>query len=368
MSKDLQRYNFFRKPSAQQEKFFFLLCRDEKKSPRLFFESGIMICGFLIFQSTKFAIFAKSIDAKKMTRDCVATVGMFDGVHKGHRHILKLLRAEAERRGLEPCVVTFDTHPRIVLSKTGDDFRLLTTTEERISLLRHYGIEHVEVLHFDQQTAALSACEFLRQQLATKLHAQALVMGYDNAFGNKQRNDFSQLETVAQELGIALIHDEALYDEETPISSTQIRKALSEGNMQKANQMLGYTFNLEGTVVKGKQMGRKLGFPTANIAINDPWKAIPAKGVYAIAASDRQGNTWNGMANLGPQPTFKGLSDVLEVNLFGMKEDIYGQILNIQFIDKIRDIQRFDSLEELTAQLALDEAHCKVLFYKAITY
>lgn len=303
-----------------------------------------------------------------MKRKCVATVGMFDGVHKGHRHILKLLRTEAEQRGLEPCVVTFDTHPRIVLGKTGDDFRLLTTTEERIELLKESGIEHVEVLHFDKETASLSACDFLRSQLAGRLHAQALVLGYDNAFGNKQRDDFGQIGTLAQELGIDLVHDEALYDGDTPISSTQIRKALSEGNVQKTNQMLGHTFNLEGTVVKGKQMGRKLGFPTANIAINDPWKAIPAKGVYAIAASDRQGNTWNGMANLGPQPTFKGLSDVLEVNLFGMKEDIYGQILNIQFIDKIRDIQRFDSLEELTAQLALDEAHCKVLFSKAITY
>ncbi len=296
-----------------------------------------------------------------MTRDCVATVGMFDGVHKGHRHILKLLRAEAERRGLEPCVVTFDTHPRIVLGKTGDDFRLLTTTEERIELLKESGIEHVEVLHFDKETASLSACDFLRCQLATKLHAQALVMGYDNAFGNKQRNDFSQLETVAQELGIVLIHDEALYDEETPISSTQIRKALGNGDMERANRMLGYIFHVEGEVVRGKQVGRKMGFPTANIAISDPWKAIPANGVYAIKASSPSGGSWDGMANLGPQPTFEGNSNVLEVHLFDMHEDLYDQTLNVQFISKIRDIKCFDTMEALTLQLEQDAKSCKDL-------
>ena len=296
-----------------------------------------------------------------MARNCVATVGMFDGVHKGHRHILKLLRAEAERRGLEPCVVTFDSHPRIVLGKTGDNFRLLTTTEERISLLKHYGFEHVEVLHFNQQTAALSACEFLRQQLVSKFHAQALVLGYDNAFGNKQHDDFDKLGTVAQELGIALIRDEALMEGDIPISSTQIRKALEDGDMERANRMLGYTFNVEGIVVKGKQVGRKMGFPTANIALTNKWKALPSNGVYAVEATLPLGGTWKGMANLGPQPTFEGDCNVLEVHLFDMNEDLYNQTLNIQFIAKIRDIKCFDSMEALTSQLEQDERKCKDL-------
>lgn len=295
--------------------------------------------------------------------DTAVTVGMFDGVHVGHQHILQLLKAEAERAGLVPVVVTFDLHPRQVLGRGDDKFYRITTNEERYALLQQYGINGVVEVHFTPEMAALSACAFFDQVLCQKLRVKALVLGYDNVFGSKAHFDFDRLPTMAEEKGVRVVHDSAVLLGDMEVSSTQIRKALARGDVRLAAQMMRRSYQLSGQVVKGRQVGCELGYPTANVCLSDNVKVMPADGVYAVRVFvEGEDASWQGMANLGAQPTFGLDKPVFEVNIFDFQGDLYGKELRVEFVDKLRDVCRFEGKEQLVAQLKADkEAAQKLL-------
>lgn len=296
----------------------------------------------------------------ELERGTAVTVGMFDGVHVGHQHILTLLCQEAERLNLTPVVVTFDQHPRQVLGGgvggvAINQFYRVTTNEERYALLEQFGIHDVLELHFTKEIAALSACQFFEQILFHQLHAKALVLGYDNMFGSKQHNDFDRLPSLAQSRGVSVVVDTAVLIKDIEVSSTQVRKALKRGDVELASAFLGYNYRLWGLVVKGRQMGRQLGFPTANVCLDDTTKVMPADGVYAVRVYLENSNEPRmGMANFGGQPTFGLDKPVFEVNIFDFDGDLYGTTLRVEFVSRLRDVQKFGSIPELVSQLNSD--------------
>ena len=296
----------------------------------------------------------------ELVKGTAVTVGMFDGVHRGHQHILALLRQEATRLGLTPVVVTFDLHPRQVLGGgvggvDVNQFYRVTTNEERYALLESFGIHHVLELHFTPEVAALSACQFFEQILLQRLHAKALVLGYDNMFGSKHHNDFDRLPSLAKSLGVSVAVDTAVRFRDIDISSTQVRKALKMGDVELAADFLGYNYRLWGLVVKGRQMGRQLGFPTANVCLDDTTKVMPADGVYAVRVQlENSSEIRMGMANFGGQPTFGLDKPVFEVNIFDFDGDLYGTTLSVEFVSRLRDVQKFGSIPELVDQLCAD--------------
>ena len=291
------------------------------------------------------------------------TVGMFDGVHLGHRHILATLAEVAQRDGLRPVVVTFDNHPRQVLAEGTARFSRITTNEERSRLLETCGVREVAVLHFTPALAQLSACEFLQQVLVGKLHARALVLGFDNMFGNKGRNDFGRVPALAASLGVRVVEDTAVQCRGGEVSSTRIRRLLDEGDVAEAAQLLGGPYSVSGHVVSGRRVGRQIGFPTANVQPDSELKTMPAEGVYAVrmclSGSDV---SYMAMANVGPQPTFGSDRPALEVNLLDFDGDLYGRPVTVEFVARLRDIRRFESAEALAAQLACDREAVQTIF------
>ena len=293
----------------------------------------------------------------------VCTVGMFDGVHRGHQLILRRLQEVAAERGLRPVVVTFDRHPRVVLGHIDNGFRLLTTNMERARLFAQHGMSHigdVETVEFTPDVARMSACEFYETALKGGLNVKVLLLGYDNMFGNKQRNDFDKLVELP---GVEVVRTEALLCNGVEISSTQIRNRLMQGEIEGANVMLGYRYAVEGRVVHGKGVGRTIEFPTANVELNDPMKAMPKEGVYAVRV--RVGDSpvdQYGIANWGGRPTLGDERNVLEVHVFGCKEDLYGKDIKVAFEYRIREISEFGSLEELSRQIRADRERAMKLF------
>ncbi len=307
-------------------------------------------------------------DISELPFDAAVTVGMFDGVHVGHRHILRMLDRVSAEQGLRGVVVTFDCHPRQVLNaESASSFRV-NTNEERYRLLEECGVEEVVEVHFSRATAELSACEFFEEVLLHRLRCKALVLGYDNMFGNRQRNDFDRLPALAESQGVRVVVDTPLSVDGVEVSSTQVRKALQRGDVRHAATLLGYPYRLWGTVVKGRQVGRTLGFPTANVCLDDSTKVVPAPGVYAVKVLGMENikpkgencrtlechRRFVGMANFGGQPTFGLEKTVFEVNIFDFDGDLYGSVLAVEFVDRIRDVCRFDGVEHLVRQLEED--------------
>lgn len=284
----------------------------------------------------------------------VATVGTFDGLHQGHRQLLQRLIREADVRKSRSLVVTFDSHPRQVLGRADGDFRLLSSHDERFRLLASSGVDEIRQLTFTPEVASLSACQFLEQFLVRRFGVRTLVLGYDNSFGSRKNNDFDHLPDAAKALGVELLYDTPFVFEGSPVSSSRIRKALALGDIGSANAMLGRPYDISGSVVKGRGVGRQLSFPTANIVLNDPSKALPSLGVYAVEV-DCQGRSYRGMANLGSCPTFDIAQSSFEVHLLDFDGDIYGQELSVRFVSRLRDIRRFSTPEELSAQLSMDK-------------
>ncbi|MBP5326831.1 MAG: riboflavin biosynthesis protein RibF [Bacteroidales bacterium] len=291
--------------------------------------------------------------------ESIVTVGMFDGVHVGHRHLLCRLRKEAKERALLPVVVTFDRHPRMVL-RPDDSVPLLSTFEERMTQLESCGVENVAIINFDKETASLSACTFAERFLCGNLNMKVLLLGYDNMFGSRDRNDFDLLPDLSRRRGFEICRDEAVVLDGVEVSSTKIRRALASGDMRLANSMLGVPYSVSGEVVHGRHVGSGLGFPTANIAVGDRNKMLPAAGVYAMVAIV-DGRRYAAMANLGVQPTFHMSVSALEVHIIDFSSDIYGKKVTVEFIDKIRDIETFDSPQALVAQLHDDCRKVKAL-------
>ncbi|HTL09094.1 MAG TPA: bifunctional riboflavin kinase/FAD synthetase [Chitinophagaceae bacterium] len=289
----------------------------------------------------------------------VVTIGTFDGVHTGHQQIIEQLKREAERIGGETVLVTFDPHPRKIVSEK--PLQLLSTLPEKIELLEQQGIHHLVVVPFTAAFAAQTAQAYVEDFLLQRFHPHTVIIGYDHRFGNHRSGDFHLLEKYAGLHAFELIEIPVHVIDEAAISSTRIRNALLEGRVEVAAQFLGYDYFFEGVVSAGQQLGRTLGYPTANLSILNPDKLIPGNGVYAVQAQRyskeglAKGALADGMMNIGVRPTVDGLHRVIEVNLFDFAEDIYGETLRVQLKKHLRAEQKFNGLDALKAQLAKDK-------------
>jgi len=285
----------------------------------------------------------------------VVTIGTYDGVHLGHRMILKRLNEIASAKGGESVLFTFHPHPRLVLYPLEQNLRLLTTLNERKELLESLGINHLIIYPFTRKFSELSYPEFVKKILVDALHARYVVIGYDHRFGKNREGGFPYLNQCAREYGFEMEKLDPLLIDNRRVSSSAIRQALEEGNINKANRYLGYRFTLHGRVVEGDKRGRKIGFPTANIESSDVHKIIPGYGVYAVTI--KIGKTrYNGMLNIGTRPTFYKNADnrSIEVHIFDFDEKIYGKDISLRFEKRIREEQKFNHPDELVAQLHKD--------------
>ena len=293
---------------------------------------------------------------------CVATIGFFDGVHRGHQFLIHHLVETARQDGLNSTVITFDQHPRKVLQS---DYQpeMLSTLDSKLLLLSKTEIDNAVVLHFDKEMAALSAKDFMQQVLHDHLNVKKLFIGYDHHFGHNREETFDDYVRYGKEMGIEVIRNEAFQIDGVNISSSVIRSLLKEGEVELANQALGYPYTIIGKVVSGFHEGRKLGFPTANLDISHFGQLIPVPGVYAVKARMENTVVWkHGMMNIGTRPTFDGKRITLETHIFNFDGDIYDQLLLVSFVKRIRGEQKFDSPEELAAQLKEDEQTIMEIF------
>lgn len=282
----------------------------------------------------------------------VTTIGTFDGVHIGHQKILKQVVQLAEAKGYIPVVLTLFPHPRMALQKD-DTIKLLNTIEERIELLKTFGIKEVIVKKFTKDFANLSAKDYVKQILVDELNTKEIVIGYDHHFGKNRSANITDLKEFAKLYDFNVEEISAQDIEHVTVSSTKIRTALNEGQVALANSYLGYNFFITGTVIKGKELGRTIDFPTANINITATYKLIPSDGVYVVK-SNVEGNTIFGMMNIGSNPTVNGKTRSIEVHFFNFKQDIYNSELKIEFLKRLRSEEKFQNLEALKIQLNKD--------------
>lgn len=299
---------------------------------------------------------------KTMDSTYVATIGFFDGVHRGHRYLIGNVIDAARHEGRPSMVITFDRHPRLVLHKEYRP-RLLTTAEEKRRRLEATGIDLCVMLHFDERTAALSAHDFMRDVLRDSLNVGKLIIGYDNRFGHNRAEGFDDYVRYGRELGIEVVRADAFRLNGVQVSSSVIRSFLSAGETEMAAMCLGYHYTLAGTVVQGYHEGRKIGFPTANIKPSDQLKLVPEHGVYAVKVRlDSSPIQLDGMMNIGTRPTFDGTATTLETNIFDFSGDIYGHDIEVAFYRRLREERKFASVSKLAEQLKLDrEEAMKIL-------
>ena len=294
--------------------------------------------------------------------ELVATIGFFDGVHRGHRFLIDRVIEEAQRSGMLSAVITFDRHPREVL-QTDYQPDLLSTLDEKLLLISKTHVDNTVVLHFDASLAALTAHDFMRDVLQGELKVRKLIIGYDNRFGHNRSEGFDDYMRYGKELGIEVIRADAFLPDDVRVSSSVIRTCLREGRVEDANRLLGYDYTIESRIVSGYQNGRKMGFPTANLDVTRCQQLLPASGVYAVLVRLKDSVGWKrGMMNIGHRPTFNGTTTSMEVNLFNFSGDLYGQELLVSFISKIRDEHKFDSIEALAEQLQHDKVQINKLF------
>ena len=284
----------------------------------------------------------------------IATIGSFDGVHRGHRCLLDQVRHIADERHMEAMAVTFNISPKQVLRKS--DIPLLTSLEERVERLHKAGMDEVAILNFTREMATMTAREFMQRVLHEQLGVTVLVIGYDHRFGHNRSESFDDYVRYGLEMGIEVIRGEACIEGDEAVSSTRIRECLTQGKVTEAAHLLGYEYQLCGKVVGGYQVGRKIGFPTANINVEECNKLIPADGVYVVRVSLSTLNTQHiGMLNIGHRPTVNnGTERSVEVHIIGFEGNLYGQSLCIEFVERLRDERSFNSLDELTTQLVSD--------------
>jgi riboflavin kinase/FMN adenylyltransferase len=290
-------------------------------------------------------------------KNAVITTGAFDGVHIGHQEIINRMKQIALEIKGETVIVTFHPHPRKVISSIPGEIKQLTSLEERIELLTQSGIDHLVVVKFDYAFSNLSADEYIKAFLFEHFHPHTILVGYDHRFGNGRNGNYDLLEKFGNELGFKVeqIHEKII--EQEIVSSTQIRNYILEHQIEKANVLLGYPYLFDGFVVRGNQIGRTIGFPTANLHINDEEKIIPSNGVYAVKVKGNcLGNIiYNGMMNIGIRPTVDGQKKVIEVHILDFDQDIYEQNLTVMVYEYIRGEVKFDGLEALKVQLAKDK-------------
>jgi riboflavin kinase/FMN adenylyltransferase len=290
----------------------------------------------------------------------VVTSGTFDGVHIGHQKILARLEEVRKASGGESVVITFWPHPRLIIATDGSQLNLLTTIEEKIELLSQYRVDHLIIIPFTKEFSQLTSEEFVRQVLIDRIGTRKLVIGYDHRFGRNREGGFEYLVENAASYGFEVEEITRQDVEQVTVSSTRTRKALLEGNIHVATEYLGRYYSLHGTVIRGNQLGRTIGYPTANLRIEEAYKLVPADGVYAVKV-DWNGNSFGGMLNIGMRPTVNGTYRTIEVHIFDFNEDIYDKELKIQFVGKIRTEQKFSGLETLKAQLRKDEKAARLM-------
>jgi len=291
---------------------------------------------------------------KCISTPSAATIGCFDGVHRGHQLLVQMMVSLARQRGLQPIAVTFDRLPR-QLFDPGFKPQLLSTLDEKVASLKALGVEEVVVLPFTQSLAALSAESFMREILRDLLSVELLVTGYDNRFGHDRSEGFDDYVHYGQQLGIEVVRgDVALMDDQTAVSSTMIRRLLAEeGRVEKMRDVLTRRYTLTGHVVSGEHIGHELGFPTANLEPDSREKLIPASGAYAVWALV-DGHRMPAMMNIGTRPTFDGKQQTLEVNILSAVGNLYGQPMTVEFVGRLRAERKFESREALIAQLVHD--------------
>jgi riboflavin kinase/FMN adenylyltransferase len=309
-------------------------------------------------------------------KKAVVTIGTFDGVHTGHKSILEQLKREAARIGGETVIITFHPHPRKVIVSGQPAIRLINTIDEKIELLHKNGIDHLVVVPFTDDFSQQSPEEYIDKFLVEKFHPHTVIIGYDHRFGRNRKGDYKLLEEYSARLGFNLMEIPAHVINDNTVSSTRIREAILHGNTDVANTLLGYDFFFEGTVVDGNKLGRTLGYPTANLRIENAEKLIPGNGIYAVELEirNRKGDTdtdtqrpgvyspaiidhprLKGMMSIGIRPTIGGTDRVIEVNIFDFNEDIYGATLRVYIKKYLRSEVKFNGLEALVEQLGKDK-------------
>lgn len=284
---------------------------------------------------------------------CCATIGFFDGVHRGHQFLLSRLNEVAHASGMSSMAITFDRHPRQVV-QTGYVPQLITTCREKVELLRNAGVDRVEVLHFDSQMAQLSAREFMEQVLSRRLGVDRLLIGYDNRFGHNRTEGFDDYVAYGREIGMSVERNTPLDIDGLRVSSSLVRRLIASGDTMEANSCLGRPYSITGTVAHGFEEGRKIGFPTANIVPQCKEQILPLDGVYAVEVSVDGGGRMPAMMNIGNNPTFGRRRTTLEAHILNFNGDIYGHEVRVEFGQRLRDERKFESIEQLRRQLESD--------------
>lgn len=290
---------------------------------------------------------------KKKKHSSIVTIGTFDGVHIGHQEIIKRMNLIKSEKHEESVILTFFPHPRKVLN-FNDDFKMLNTIEEKIQLLSKFGLNHLVIEPFSKEFSRLTALEFVRDILVNLFGLKKLVIGYDHQFGKNREGNFEQLQEFGELYDFEVKEISAQEIENVSVSSTKIRKALNEGEIEKANSYLGYNFLLTGEIIKGEGLGRKLNFPTINLFIKEDYKLIPKTGVY-IVKTFIENKCFFGIMNIGFRPTIDGKDQTIEIHLLDFKGDLYGSKMQIQVLKRLRDEQKFESLESLKEEIQKDE-------------
>lgn len=291
-------------------------------------------------------------------RNAVVTIGSFDGVHLGHQQIIKQMKSEAQAIGGETLIITFHPHPRKVVSGGSKEVKIINTLEEKINLLNNHGVEHLAVVPFNAVFANQTPGEYIEHFIVNKFHPHTIIIGYDHKFGNLRKGDYHLLEDLGEKFSYIVKEIPERLLNEIIVSSTKVRQALLQSDIKSANGLLGYEYFFSGTVVEGNKLGRTLGYPTANLQIEDEEKLIPGNGVYAVEAllENSSSNTFvKGMMNIGIRPTVDGTKRVIEVNLFDFDKDIYGTTLRVYVKHFLRGEVKFTGLDALEEQLAKDK-------------
>ncbi len=297
-----------------------------------------------------------SLNEYKNIKSTTVTIGSFDGVHKGHQKVLRQLQSIAKQSDTQSVVISFVPHPRIFFDPN-TALKMLNTTDEKIALLEKQGLDYLILQTFDKNFASKNPDDFIKEMVST-LKMKHILMGYDHSFGKNAEGNYELVSRLSKKYNYETHLIEEAKIDDIKLSSTAVREALLAGNIEKANRILAYPYALTGLVVKGNQLGRTIGFPTANIEVSDKYKLFPKQGVYVVSALVA-GQSVYGMINLGMRPTVDGKKMVIEVYLFNFNQDIYHKTIRIAFLKRLRDEQKFPSVEALKMQLIKDEATSK---------
>lgn len=302
-----------------------------------------------------------SFEEYKPVKNPVLTVGTFDGVHYGHQKLIERLRDIAEQCQGETVIMTFFPHPRMILHPEDTSLKLINTVEEKIDLLDRAGIDHLLLIPFTRDFSNLRSGEFIEKILVRTIGVRKLVIGYDHHFGKDREGSFEDLKASGPRYGFDVEEIPEQDIDNIAVSSTKIRKALGTGDISTANHYLGHPFSITGEVVKGDQLGRKLGYPTANIFVEETYKLIPLDGIYAVNVY-LGGRRLQGMLYIGHRPTVNGMARNIEVNIFDFNEEIYYRRLRLELLEFIREDRKYDTLEELIEQIGKDKEACRKFF------